>query len=154
MHNTKPDPAAPLLPLSSLTSTTAPPQVRLLFAALWSFLMFNYLYADVMSLMDPDLLPKYLKGDIDGMAITPTFLLVAAFLMEVPIAMVLLVFLLPYRWMRWANVAAATLKTAAMAATFFVGTPALYYVFFGAIEIPVSIFIGVLAWRWATPPTS
>ena len=154
MHNTPPNSAAPLLPLSSLTSTTAPQQVRLLFAALWTFLMFNYLYADVMSLMDPALLPQYLKGDIDGMVITPTFLLVAAFLMELPIAMVLLVFLLPYRWMRWANVAAGALKTAAMTATFFVGTPALYYVFFGAIEIPVSTFIVYLAWRWKTPPTS
>ena len=154
MQELQTSPFAPLLPGSSLRSGMAPPRVRLLFAALWSFLMFNYLYADVISLMDSRLLPQYLAGEVSGLSIPPGFLLSAAVLMEVPIAMVLLVFVLPYDWMLRANITAGTLKTLAMLATLFVGTPTLYYAFFAAIEIPTSAFIVLLAWRWRTPSTT
>lgn len=144
--------ARPLLTRAMLQSRTAPPLYRVLFAALWAFLMFNYLYADVLSLMDPTLLPQYLKGEVDGMVMAPPFLLAAGVLMEVPILMVLLPLLLPHGALRWANIGAGLLKAFAMGATFFVGTPAGYYMFFGAIEIPVSLFIVWLAWRWRTAP--
>ena len=63
-------------------------QVKL--STLWIFVMFNYLYADVMALMDPVLLNQFLTGTIDGLTINEVFLLGAAVLMEIPVAMVLL----------------------------------------------------------------
>ena len=59
-------------------------------STLWIFVMFNYLYADVMALMDPVLLNQFLTGTINGLTINEAFLLGAAVLMEIPIAMVLL----------------------------------------------------------------
>ncbi len=147
-HDTTDKLYSPFLSWDALWGRQAPPLHRLIFAALWVFLMFNYLYADVMSLMDSALLPQYLKGSVEGMKITPAFLLAAAVLMEVPIAMTVLSLFLPFGAARWAHLGAGTLKAVAMGATFFVGTPSLYYLFFGAIEIPVSLLIVWLAWRW------
>ena len=62
--------------------------------------------------------------------------------------MTLLSRVLPYRANRWANMVAGALKTAVVAASLFVGTPTLYYVFFATIEIACTIGIVVLAWKW------
>ena len=37
---------------------------------LWVFAILNYLYCDLLGLMDPDSLKQYLTGNIDGMQIT------------------------------------------------------------------------------------
>ena len=59
-------------------------------STLWIFVLFNYLYCDVMALMDTELLKQYITGNIGGIQITQGFLLGAAILMEIPISMVLL----------------------------------------------------------------
>ena len=119
-------------------------------STLWIFVMFNYLYADVMTLMDPPILNMFLTGNMDGgITINETFLLYAAFLMEIPIAMVLLSRLLNYSANRWANIGAGSLKTLVMIYTMFIGSgPALYYIFFGTIEIICTAYIVVIAWKW------
>ncbi len=61
--------------------------VKVILATLWIFVMFNYLYCDVMSLMDPWSLKQYLAGNVGGVQITQGLLLGAAILMEIPIAM-------------------------------------------------------------------
>ena len=62
-------------------------QVKL--STLWIFVMFNYLYADVMAFMDPVLPNQFLTGTIDGLKINEGFVSGSAVLMEIPIAMVL-----------------------------------------------------------------
>jgi Family of unknown function (DUF6326) len=120
--------------------------VRVRLSMLWVFLMFNYLYADVMALFDPG---------IAGDAMTGTALLAASFLMEIPMAMVLLSRTLTMRPNRWANVIAGTLMAVVAVSTLlFVGPPTSYYVFFGAVEIPCLLFIVWTAWRWTTPAES
>src|SRR5437588_254103 len=96
---------------------------RELLSALWVFVMLNYLYADVLSLMDPVLLPQWVAGRVEGIVITRPFLLAAAVMMEVPIAMTLLTRILPHRANRHANVAAGIFKTAAVAASLLVARP-------------------------------
>jgi hypothetical protein len=81
-------------------------------STLWIFVALNYLYCDVVSLMDPELLPLYLRGNVNGLELTPGFLLGAGILVEIFIAMVLLSRVLPYRTNRWANIAAGTIMTA------------------------------------------
>ena len=115
---------------------------------LWIFVTLNYLYCDLMGLMDANLLSQYLTGSVDGLVISEDFLLGAAILMEIPIAMVLLSRLLPHRANRWTNFAAGFIKTAAMVATFFMGLPTSYYLFFATIEIATTIYICWLALRW------
>ena len=121
---------------------------RTLLSTLWIFATLNYLYCDVLGLMDPKLLPGYLAGNVQGIQIDQGFLLSAGVLVEIPIAMVLLARVLPYGANRWANIAAATVMTAVQVATLFVGSLSAYYAFFSALEIGCTAFILWYAARW------
>lgn len=125
---------------------------KTMFSALWTFAMFNYLYADLIGLMDASTLRQYLTGHVNGLDLTPTFLLSAAVLMELPIAMTLLSRVLEHRANRRANLAAGALKTVVVLATLFVGTPPPYYVFFAVIEMLCTSLIVWMAWRWTLEP--
>jgi hypothetical protein len=109
-------------------------------STLWVFLMFNYLYCDVLTLTDP---VKQV-----GPQLTQEFLLGASILMEIPIAMVLLSRILKYKANRWANIIAGTIMVAVQILTLFIGIPTIYYVFFSAIEITCALFIIWYAWKW------
>jgi hypothetical protein len=122
---------------------------KALFSTLWIFVTLNYLYCDVMGLMDPDLLKQYLTGSVNGMDINAGFLLGAAILMEIPIGMVLLSRILNHRANRWTNMIAAFIMTVVQTLTMFLGKPASYYLFCGAIEILTTAFIVWYAWKWA-----
>jgi hypothetical protein len=123
-------------------------EMEVKFSTLWIFAMFNYLYADVVALMDPEGLKQLLTGTVGSLHITQGFLLAAAILMETAIAMVLLSRVLPYRANRWANIIVGILHTGAVISSLFVGTPTLYYLFFGTIEIVCTSFIVWYAWMW------
>jgi len=119
-------------------------------SALWIFVTLNYLYCDVVSLIDPGQLKQYIAGHVNGIGdISPGFLLGTAILVEIPISMVLLSRLLKYRANRWANIAAGAIMTVVQFVTLFVGSgPAMYYTFFSIIEIVCTLFIVWYAWRW------
>lgn len=116
--------------------------IRVRLSTLWVFMLFNYLYCDVMTGFDP-LVTTELGRDA---------LLAASLLMEIPIAMVLLSRVLPNRPNRLANVIASIFLVVVQIGTQFVGEgPTLYYVFFSALEIVCLLFITWTAWRWAEP---
>jgi uncharacterized protein DUF6326 len=117
------------------------------FSTLWLFATVNYLYCDVVSLMDPHLLKQYVAGNVGGVSVTPSFLLVAGILVEIPMAMILLSRILGSRANRWANVGAGALMTIVQVATLFATKPALYYGFFSVIEIATTAAIVWLAWK-------
>jgi Family of unknown function (DUF6326) len=122
---------------------------------LWVFAILNYLYCDLLGLMDPDLLKQYVNGNVDGLQITQGFLLSAALLMEIPIAMVLLSSVVPHRASSWANIIAGTVMTLVQIGSLFVGSgPTVYYAFFSTVEIACTVFIVWYAWRWHTPKNS
>jgi hypothetical protein len=121
---------------------------RVILSTLWIFVTLNYLYCDLVGLMDSVLLNQYIAGEVNGMEINQGFLLAGAVLMEIPIAMVILSLILSYKSNRWANIIAGLIKTIVMILTMFVG-PTLYYVFFGTIEIATTIFIVFYAWNWS-----
>lgn len=120
-------------------------------STLWIFVALNYLYCDIVGLMDPELLPQYLRGNVNGLELTPWFLLGVGILVEIFIAMVLLSRMLPYRANRWTNIAAGTIMTAVQLASLFVGTPTSYYLFFSVIEIATTVLIVWFAWNWREP---
>ena len=121
-------------------------------STLWIFVMFNYLYCDVVALMDPGLLKQFLVGNVGGMQINQGFLLGAAILMEIPISMVLLSRLLKYGANRWANIIAGVIMTAVQFSSLFFGSsPTIYYIFFSVIEIGCTALIVWYAWKWADP---
>ncbi len=117
-------------------------------STLWIFATFNYLYCDLIGLMDASLLKQYLTGRVDGLQIDATFLLYAGVLMELPISMIVLSRWLKPKFNATANMIAALIKTAVMVATLFVGTPTIYYLFFATIEIATTAFIFLYAFKW------
>src|SRR4029078_11728306 len=88
--------------------TTRHKQVVL--STLWLCATLNYLYCDVVTLMDPTLLKQFLAGNIAGIEVSPAFLLAAGALVEIPIAMVLLARVLG-RSNPWANILAGVVMT-------------------------------------------
>lgn len=118
-------------------------------STLWIFATLNYLYCDVLTLMDPSLLKGFMAGNVGGMSVTQGFLLAGGALVEVPIAMVFLSRVLNHRANRTANIIAGAFMTLVQMATLFTRTPAPYYVFFSAFEIVATAAAVWLAWRWA-----
>lgn len=115
-------------------------------STLWIFAILNYLYCDVEGLMDPKSLRQYIAGNINGIHMTQGFLLSAAVLMEIPIAMVLLSRVLAPRANRWANIIAGTVMTIVQVISLFLGTPTPYYVFFSIFEIACTLLVVFYAW--------
>ena len=113
---------------------------------LWIFVMLNYIYADILTLMDGIFGES---SDVSEFVLTQPMLFAASVLMEIGIAMVILSRLLPYTVNRWANIVAGTIKTLAVVGSLFVGSgPAPYYSFFAAIEIACTLYIVFIAWNW------
>ncbi len=124
--------------------------MRVALPTLWVFMVLNYLYCDVLSLLDPANLKDVLAGHAAGgsVQITPEFLLASAVLMEIPMAMIPLTRVLGHGPSRWANVAAAAFMAVVQVGSLGVGTPTAYYLFFSAIEVGTLALIAVLALRW------
>jgi hypothetical protein len=115
--------------------------MRTRLSALWLFVTLNYLYCDVVTLMDPTLLKGFLAGNVGGMNVSQGFLLAAGVLVEIPMAMVLLSRVVDGKAARWANVMAAGVMTLVQTASLFAKAPAPYYLFFSAIEIASTVAI-------------
>jgi hypothetical protein len=119
---------------------------RTILSTLWIFALFNYLYADFVTLMvSPG--TTQMAGQMSEVAV-----LGLAVLMETAILMVVLSRVLPHSANRWSNIAAGVLHTVFVAATMARGVPPLYYVFFAAIEIACTVFIVWYAWSWRQAP--
>src|SRR3989442_3989850 len=114
---------------------------RMMLFTLWIVATFNYVYADVVTLFDKSVLTSLSQGTLFG----------AAVLVETAIAMVPLSRLLNYRANRWANIIVGAINTVAVLASLLVAAAALYYAFFGIIEIATTLLIIWYAWTWPKP---
>jgi len=112
----------------------------------WIFATLNFLYCDVVTVMDRA--RGFAAGSVGGIHITQGFLLGASVLVEIPIAMVLLSRVLPYRGNRLANIAAGITMTAVQLLTLVISVPTPYYAFFSVIEIACTSGIIWYAARW------
>jgi len=118
---------------------------KAILSTLWIFVMFNYLYADLVIMMvNPEAYQKMAARMTSGAVLGFTVL------MEILIAMVLLSRILKYRANRWANIIAGVVGTAFVALTLG-GKPPAFYVFLSAIEIASTLFIIWYAWTWRNP---
>lgn len=119
---------------------------------LWVFALFNYIYADILSIYEPGIVEELMTGSIGGIEFTQGLLLGAAVLMETAILMVVLSRILEYRVNRLANIIFGTVHTLSVFISLFVGTkPALFYIFFSTIEMATTLLIIGLAWKWTVP---
>jgi hypothetical protein len=103
--------------MKTMNKTTVVKDRKALLSILWIFVMFNYTYADILTLYFNGVLQKetwkaFQSGSVGSLHITQGFVLVGAVLMETAIAMVLLSRVLKYRANRWANIIVGVLQIA------------------------------------------
>jgi hypothetical protein len=116
---------------------------------LWIFIMFNMVFADILSFMYPGALKEVLTGYAGGVHVTPGFLLAAAVVTEIPIAMIVLSRVLKHGANRWANIGAAVITIA-----YVIGGGSLdqiHYLFFAGMEVAGALLIIWYAWKWRDP---
>lgn len=111
-------------------------------STLWVVVMFNMVFADILTFITPGALQELWAGQA-GVQITPGLLLVFALLLEIPIAMIYLSRILEPRVNRWANTLAAVTT-----ALFVVGGGSLapHYVFFATVEVACMALIVWSVW--------
>jgi hypothetical protein len=122
---------------------------RNLYSSMWAFASLNYIYADLISLMDKNILSQYQTGVVNSIKITPNFLATAAVFMQIPLANVFLPQVIKNeRTLRWVQIASGTVMTLVQASTLFVGKPTPHYAVFSALEIAATTFITIDAIKW------
>ena len=123
---------------------------KVLLSTLWLFAILNYLYCDIITLMDSNILRQVLSGIVRNIHMTQVFLFGASILMEIPIAMLLLSRILNYKANRWANLIASIIMTVVQFVSL-IGSSTGYYIFFSIIEISCTLFIFLFAFKWSKP---
>ncbi len=118
-----------------------------LLSVLWIFLSVNYIYCDIFSLHHAETLKGFIAGEIGGMKLTEEFLLSFAFIMQIPMAMIVLSRVLVFRINKYLNIVAALITGSIQSYTLYMGGT-LHYVFFSIIEISTAILILYLAVTW------
>ena len=127
--------------------------IRVRLSVLWLFATLNYIYADVFFCID---VLGSKKGSIGVIHFSPGAWVGIAILMEIPMAMILLSWVLPPRANRWANIVAGVLETAVVLMAQFIGplfgltSTTSYYLFFGTMEVLCTLLIVWYAWRWSS----
>jgi hypothetical protein len=124
---------------------------KVLLSILWIFVTVNYIFCDVFSLMYHEDLQQILSGTVGGIDMTQEFLLTFAFIMEIPMIMIVLARLLRDKLNRWLNIIAGAVMTFVQVGSLFSGSNTLHYIFFSVVEIATTLFIIWTAWRWAVP---
>lgn len=117
---------------------------------MWVFVMLNMLLADVLSFMSPGALKMLMEGRAEEIVITPAFLVLAALVTEIPLAMVILSQMLPGRATRWASMIVAALTIAYVWGGGALSAP--HYIVIASIETLGCLYIAWFAWRWRATP--
>jgi hypothetical protein len=124
--------------------------VKLKLSALWVAMMLLYIYADILSLFRPDQIEEMIGGRMGPFPVTQGSLLVASILMIIPAVMVFLSLTLKPKVNRWANITFGVLYTFVNISNL-IGETWAYYLFFGIVEIVLTLLIVSYAWRWVNP---
>jgi hypothetical protein len=127
--------------------------LRLKLSALWTSLMFCYVYGDYFGLYPPGQLKGMLEGNGPIGPTSQGSLVAVSLLMIIPSLMSFLPLTLAPVLNRWLNIALALIYAAVVALTM-PGSWA-FYLMFSSVEILLCMLIAWHAWRWPkVPPTS
>jgi len=125
--------------------------VRFKLFALWTSVMFFYIYGDYFELYQPGKLQDMLSGRMPFGAISQGALLGMAAVMIIPSLMPFLSLVLPAAVNRWVNIVFGVIYSLIMIVVIRGGWH--YYVLFGLIEITLTVLIVWFAWTWPKQPT-
>jgi len=123
---------------------TAGMDVREKISVLWMVVMFNMVFADIISFMLPEFLNDIMTGNTP-FEITQGIMLIFAIVLEIPIAMIFLSRVLKYGANRWANIIAGVITILFVIGG---GSLTLHYIFFAAIEVACILLIIRYSWKW------
>jgi len=117
--------------------------VRIIFAGLWIALMLTYLLGDVMRIFAGD----FTVGEIGGIEISQSMLMLMALIMLIPIVMILMSLTLTYPLIRW-----VTIITAISLFVFNIiglpGYPGIYDKFLIIVGLVFNVITVWYAWIW------
>jgi Family of unknown function (DUF6326) len=120
--------------------------VRFKLFALWSSVMFFYIYGDYFQLYQPGQLQGMIAGKTVFGVVSQGILLGMASVMIIPSLMPFLSLVLPAKVNRWVNIVFGAIYTAIMILAIRGGWH--FYVVFGLIEIILTSLIIWYAWTW------
>jgi hypothetical protein len=122
--------------------------VKIKLAALWTSVMFCYIYEDYFELYVPKKLERIISGD--GLLNTPMKLFSASFVLIIPALMIFLSILLIPKLSRLINIIFGTLYTALMLwiASNYSDKWLTFAVFFAIVESIITSIIVWYAWKW------
>ena len=126
--------------------------VRCKLFALWSSVLFFYIYGDYFQLYQPGQLQQMIAGRMIFGDMSQRLLLGMASVMIVPSLMPFLSLALPARLARWANILIGALYTAIMLLA--IRGAWRFYIVFGLIESLLTVLILWYAWTWPRQPVS
>jgi hypothetical protein len=120
--------------------------VKLKLAALWTSVMFLYLYADYFGLFIPGHLQKMLDGQMPPLGpTTQGALLFASSMVAIPGVMVFLSVALKPAFNRWLNVGMGVLYTLIICITMWSWD---FFIVYGVLEIALTGLVVWYAWKW------
>lgn len=122
--------------------------VRLRLSTLWVVVMFNMVFADILSFMMPGMLQEVMTGMAGGLKVTQVMFLAFAGLLEIPIAMVFLSRVLGRKANRIANIVAGVVTIAFVVGG---GSAYLHYYLFAGMEVACILVIIWWSWKWPRP---
>jgi len=120
--------------------------VRLKLSALWASVMFFYIYGDYFELYQPGKLQQMVAGRMPFGAISQGVLLGMSAVMVIPSLMPFLSLVLPSGVNRWLNIVFGAVYALIMILAIRGGWH--FYVFYGLIEITLTLLIVWYAWSW------
>lgn len=122
--------------------------VRFKLSALWTALMFCYIYVDYFVLYVPGKLEGMIAGEGPLGPVSEATMVVVALLLAIPGLMVFVSVIAPPRLCRWLNVILGIFYTLILAATMLMPGAMWFYIVLGVIEMALSLTIAIYAWCW------
>jgi len=122
--------------------------IKIKLAALWTSVVFCYLYGDYFELYVPEKVNSLLTGE--NILDSPTKLLMASLVLAIPSIMIALSIILKPKINRILNIVFGTLFTLMMVLIAINSLTAWYsfYVFLAILESLITFLIVVYAWKW------
>lgn len=134
-----------LTPLGTTTADRVPTRLKL--SALWTSVMFLYVYVDIFSLYTPGTIDGIRAGRVWEFDISQTWALSALALMTIPSLMISLTLTLRSSAARWTNLIVAGLLTVVSLGNL-MGETWVFYWLGAALETALLVAVMGYAWRW------
>ncbi len=113
---------------------------KALLSTLWIFVLLNLIFRDIHEFFRAGLLEEMMTGVVNGNQVTEQVMLIGAFMVEIPILMVILSRILNYRINRWANIIIGAVTIALVIG---MGQKDLDDIFFATVEV---IALSAIIW--------